>query len=222
MIRASACALALFPLFALSAQDGEPRPKEPVAPRAPEKAYWKVTTRYKSGAPTADGEQQKGKTAVRTVRKEKQLIQEIMERDGTRFESYILGGLRLSDFGKKDTVVKVPPTDTRFPFYGDSDFARMGWLSMKHFKGVEEYKGRQVFVFRISGDDPDAVVPGPAVIMLDTKTQLPVAYADEELEETYEFMSPPSTAMVIPEVFQKRLVKELQYIQDLRRASGGG
>lgn len=220
MIRASACALALIPLLTLSAQDGGPRPKEPVTPKAPDGAYWKVTTRYKSGGATANGEE-KPRSAVRTMRKMKDLLQEIMERDGTRYESYIVGGLRISDFGKKDVVMKIPSTDTRFPYYGDSDFARMGWLSMKHYKGVEEYKGRQVFVFRISGDDADSVVPGDAVAMLDTKTQLPVVYADDEIEESYEFMSPPTTAMAIPKIFESRLVKELQYIKDMARAAGG-
>lgn len=212
--------LSIIALSGVSQMVGQenPIPKEPILPKAPPRTVWTVTTRYKA-VPT--GENKKPPTSVRTIRKEGQLLQEIMERDGVRYESYIVGPLRISDHGEKDTVVSIPPNDETFVFYGDKDFAHLGWLSKDNFRGVDEYEGRKVFVFSIDSKDPGSGGRGNRIAMLDIATQLPVRYSDDLIEETYEFKPAPSTPLVIPKLFKERLAKEVAYRQALQRAGGG-
>jgi hypothetical protein len=49
--------------------------------------------------------------------------------------------------------------------------------------------------------------------MLDIKTQLPVSYSDDEVDETYEFFPASSTPFVIPDKFKAELKNQLEYLK---------
>lgn len=206
--------------------------------KAPDKALWTVKTTYKQefSMEGRDGEKKNLKSTVRTVRKMGKVIQEKMEAGGETIESIIVGTIRISDQGVKDRAVVIPATDWHYAEFGETDFDRLRWVDMKHYVGVGEHEGKKVFVFRAKGEDKKLntyqrqqyeywqrmggnkpYFISDSVAMLDVETQLPVYYADAEVEETYQFFPAPSTPIVIPEAFKAKLKEQIEYINATTR-----
>lgn len=215
------------------AQGQELAPRPPIPRTAPDNSMWRVTTVWKNRA-TVDPTTGKSRPRemVRTIRKQGKLLQEEMVYGGEKLLSYIIGYLRLTNEGVNGAVVPISHSNDKYPLYGDVDFDNFRWVDMRYYKGVEEYKGRKVFVFTISAADKERdeqqqkeyklrslegnalrAVISDSVAYLDVETQLPVAYVDASVEETYEFLSPPTTPIVIPAEFKAELVNRIDQIK---------
>lgn len=232
-----ACLILPIALAKAQSEENTLKPKEPILLTAPNRAMWKVTTKHKKALfvdMASLGKQRE--TSYATIRKEGKIIQEFIAGDGLEYESYIVGPIRLSNLGKKGFITEIPSNDWNFSHYGGVDFDRCRWVAMSNFTGVGDYKGRKVFVFKISGDKkklnsiqqslldawrarPEGPKPpyaSDSVAMLDVETQLPVYYSDDEVDETYEFLTPPPEPFAIPDHFKKELARKVAYLKAMK------
>ncbi len=142
----------------LMGQEETPAPRQPVLPRAPERAAWTISYRYQTATPLLS-QSGRDRTPVVTDRVLSIQIQKTGNiyhqttnwGTGTQSEAWIIGQQELvKERGASGFAIKPPGPGA--DDYSKSDFDVISWLSMKYYAGLQ--KGTpSVFVFRAKNSE---------------------------------------------------------------------
>jgi hypothetical protein len=207
-----------YALTLLPAAAEPPVPKEPPLHRAPEFASWTVTYQYKDDS-KKDGKAAaflSNSPATFTVTKTKKIFWEkTILVSGKSFEKWVWNGYQLESLPDSPSIVPIsqPTPETAEPEYSDysrTDFRGLDWISMSAYRGVQNYEGKQAFLF-------ESTVRGHKVTaLLSIEWQLPILSTEDDTTQVYVFNTSPSEMLTLPPRFQAVLIAYKKGLESLK------
>lgn len=147
-----------------------PAPKEPILPRAPERAEWTILLHFDREAAKKNflnpGEDKQGVSEAakqapsypREIRisKDGSTYREVMVwPNGTTTEKWVVDNLQVQRNPQGDIVRIMPPSgyySKEYSDYARSDFEVLEWIGRGNYKGVRLAAGQPVYAFEVTGD----------------------------------------------------------------------
>jgi hypothetical protein len=227
----------LLLILPASAQEEPRKPVEPILRKAPTNAAWTVRTKrdfsnqengWESAFDDGDspsGNSVSGKTEVRHATRRKFEKNQALKTyhisttwsDGDSQDDWIVMGRHVAERAGNRGLYVAGAESSLGQELASSDFPELSWIEMKHYRGIQTYKGSQVFVFEVpfnnkamtiadhryfnfaKQNNPNATPKDvfkpkydKVVAYLDITTQLPVLYNDGTSLHRYSFSSPSS------------------------------
>ncbi len=219
--------LSVVALFAgAGASPGQeiPPPKEPILPRAPQRAEWTVEFRLDrelAKKEVLEGKEKKevpkgftGFPAEIAVSKDGSTYREIARwPDGRTVEKWIVGGLQVSQSPDGRGLMRIPSIDYS-PYLSDysrSDFEEAEWIGKDSYVGPKVTDKLSVYEFSAAPGkrrltpreiaDQGTEAASGASAALDIRTQLPVYVDDGTVVRIYRYAPAPTGTLVPPQNF---------------------
>jgi hypothetical protein len=198
-------------------------PRTPLLGLLPDSAAW--TVRFKGADGRSDDAAKPGDPlspkarALRAIEIKKSgnlRVEESIWSDGTSTEKWYSGNFMLITMpGQSDVYIFRKDTNGdaalkgQFPNFAQTDFPEVGWVSLETFRRVAVFQGRPCYLF----DREIELWDGPTKqskkqqVWIDGESQLPLAFDNGGVLQTYLFDKAASTALSLPPKFQEELAR---------------
>ncbi len=206
-----------------------PLPEGPLIQiRAADFAKWVITAKGKkvakpgdTAAPSASsppGEDRSMEVLiVTTTTKTGSLkVREMISPNGTTWRTWCISDMQITlGPGPNDASVSrgAPPPDLPpSPFnvdYSRSDFPDMDMVTLKNYVGIQTAFDKKCLVFKTVRSPDGLMAPIECTAYVDVVTRLPVACQTGISLLTYEFLSPPTEPLVVPQQIKKIFANDL-------------
>jgi len=193
----------------LAAQEEIPPPRAPFVAPIPGFADWSI----RAVPPAAQG-QDKGPSLInertpvvtQTTRTQSIRHRVVTYGDGSKLETWQSGTAMMSDLDASQVAVADMTQVQSFDLATQDIFQETAWVNIQNYQGIAILDKAKYYHYA-SGDQE---------AWIDIATKLPVAYKKDGLLYRFQFNTPPTALLVLPERYQEAMAKYIRMMD--RRA----